>query len=168
MLCIQGFPAPYRKVLIRAVAIVRQRLARPPGPISRDLLEDLRAIVSGSRPKVDLVYGGQTDACRMSYGRSAGYRIMLCRKAFQERREAVVLFHEMVHVASGWELDAEAFENAWFTRAEGARQPTRADWETFKDDGYRGWWVQMDPRTRRVTDYADRPLLTFPPRPRTR
>ena len=168
MLRMQGFPADHRRDLTRALTVIRQRLARPPGPIPRDLLEDLRAIISGPRPIVDLVFGGATDGCQMSYGRSAGYRILLCKKAFQEGRVAAVLFHETVHVASGWELDAEAFENAWWSRAEGARQPTRADWQTFKDDGYRGWWVQMDPRTRRVTDYADRLILTFPPRPRKR
>ena len=168
MLKMQGFPAGHRRDLTRALTVIRQRLARPPGPIPRDLLEDLRAIVSGSRPRVDLVYGGATDGCQMSYGRSAGYRILLCKQAFQEGRVAAVLFHEIVHVAFGWELDAEAFENAWWSRAEGARQPTRADWQTFKEDGYRGWWVQMDPRTRRVTDYADRLILTFPPRPRKR
>jgi hypothetical protein len=168
MLSIQGFPAGLRREINQGLAVLRQRLARPPAPIPRDLLDDLRAILSGPRPMVDLVYGGATDGCRMSYGRSAGYRILLCKKAFQEKRATVVLFHEMVHVAMGWELDAEAFENAWFTQGEGARQPTREDWETFKNNGYRGWWVQMDPRTRRVTDYAGRLILTFPIRPRRR
>ncbi|HSD49972.1 MAG TPA: hypothetical protein VLG48_01095 [Candidatus Methylomirabilis sp.] len=168
MLKMQGFPAGPRRDLTRALTIIRQRLARPPGPIPRDLLEDLRKIASGPRPVVDLVYGGATDGCQMSYGRSAGYRILLCNKAFLEEREMVVLFHEMVHIAFGWELDAEAFENAWFSRAEGARLPTREDWQTFKQQDYQGWWVRLDPRTRRVSDYADRLILTFPPRPRRR
>jgi hypothetical protein len=166
MLRLQGFSAGHRRDLTRALTIIRQRLARPPGPIPRDLLEDLRKIASGPRPIVDVVYGGAADGCQMSYGRSAGYRILLCQRAFQEARVAAVLFHEMVHVASGWELDAEAFENAWWSRAEGARLPTRRDWETFRDDGYQGWWVRLDPRTRRVSDYADRLIVRFPPRPR--
>jgi hypothetical protein len=168
MLSIQGFPAGLRQKINQALTLIRRRLAKPPSPIPRDLLDDLRAILGKPRPIVDLVYGGATGGCRMSYGRSAGYRILFCKKAFQEKRVAAVLFHEMIHIAMGWELDAEAFENAWFTRAEGARLPTRTDWETFKDDDYRGWWVQLDPRTRRVTDYADRLILTLPPRPRRR
>lgn len=166
MLSIQGFPAGLRRQITQSLTLIRGRLARPPGPIPRDLLDELRAILGKPRPTVDLVYGGATDGCRTSYGRSAGYRILFCRKAFQEKRVAAVLFHEMVHIALGWELDAEAFENAWFTRQEGARLPTRADWETFKEDDYQGWWVRLDPRTRRVTDIADRLIFTFPPRPR--
>jgi hypothetical protein len=168
MLRLQGFPAGHRRDLTRALTVIRRRLARPPGPIPWDLLEDLRRIASGPRPIVDLVYGRGSNGCQMSYGRSAGYRILLCQKAFQEEREMVVLFHEMIHVAFGWELDAEAFENAWFSRAEGARLPTREDWQTFNQQDYQGWWVQMNPRSRRVTDYAGRLILTFPPRPRVR
>ncbi len=166
VLRMQGFPAGYRRDLARALADIRRRLARPPGPIPRDLLDDLRMILRGPRPMVDLVYGGATGGCQTSYGRSAGYRILFCKRAFQEKRVAAVLFHEMVHIGMGWELDAEALENAWFTRGEGARLPTREDWRTFKQQEYQGWWVRMDPRTRRVTDYADRLILTFPPRPR--
>jgi hypothetical protein len=166
MLSIQGFPAGLKREIKKSLTLIRQRLTKPPVPIPRDLLDDLRAILGRPRPTVDLVYGGVTDGCRKSYGSSAGYRILFCRKAFQEKRVAAVLFHEMVHIALGWELDAEALENAWFTRKEGARPPTRSDWETFKEDEYRGWWVRLDPRTRRVTDYADRLILTLPPRPR--
>ncbi len=168
MLSIQGFPAGLRQQINQALTLIRQRLAKPPSPIPRDLLDDLRAILGKPRPVVDLVYGDATGGCRMSYGRSAGYRILFCKKAFQEKRVAAVLFHEMVHIAMGWELDAEAFENAWFTRAEGTRLPSQEDWEEFKDRGYQGWWVQLAPRTRRVTDYADRLILTLPPRPRRR
>ena len=57
--------------------------------------------------------------------------------------------------------DDRSFENALFA-AKGARPPTREDWASFAEDRYRGWWVQVDPRTRRVTDYSDRPILTFP------
>ena len=166
MLSIQGFPAGLRQEIHQSLTLIRRRLAHPPAPIPRDLLDDLRAILGKPRPRVDLVYGGATDGCRMSYGRSAGYRILFCKKAFQEKRVAAVLFHELIHIAMGWELDAEAFENAWFSQPEGARPPSRTDWETFKDDDYRGWWVQLAPRTRRVTDYADRLILTFPSRTR--
>lgn len=168
MLSIQGFSRSYRRELTQALGLIRQRLAHPPGPVPGDLLGDLRAILAGPRPTVDLVFGGATGACQADYARSGGYRILLCNRTFQEGRVPAVLLHEMVHVALGWELDAEAFENAWFRRAEGARPPTRSDWETFKDQGYRGWWVQVGRRTRRVTDYADRLIHTFPPRPRTR
>jgi hypothetical protein len=128
----------------------------------------LQDILSGSRPRVTLAYGGAKGACREIHGRTAGYRVQLCKKTFQSpRRKAsslsAVLFHEFVHVARGGELDSEAFENAFFSK-EGARPPTPEDWADFKEDGYQGWWVRLDPRTRRVTDYADRLIVTFPPR----
>jgi len=167
------FPPRYARALDRSLATIRQRVARPPGPIPRDLRQQLRAILTGDRPVVDLVYGGAHGACREPYARSAGYRILLCSKAFlPEPRSArahrvirlpAVLFHELIHIARGWELDAEAFENAWFSVTEGARPPDRNDWAIFKEDEYQGWWVRVDPRSRRVSDYADRIILTFPP-----
>jgi len=95
------------------------------------------------------------------FGRSAGYRIVLYQRAFTERRILAVLFHELVHVVRGWELDAEAFENALFTRQEGARPPTLEDWELFREAKYQGWWVRVDPRTGDVTDFAGRHVVTF-------
>jgi hypothetical protein len=95
--------------------------------------------------------------------------MLLCRKAFlpESRSQIVrlpaVLFHELIHIARGWELDAETFENAWFSVEEGATLPDRNDWGVFKEDQYRGWWVRVNPRTRQVTDYADRLIVTFPP-----
>jgi hypothetical protein len=142
---------------------------------------------------VDLVYGGDQGVCAEPYSRSAGYRILLCKRTFLPEKACVepssrgvrlrltrspqaeglrrddghprlpaVLFHELIHIARGWELDAEAFENAWFSPTEGARPPTRNDWRLFKQQDYQGWWVHIDPQTRRVTDYADRSILTFP------
>jgi hypothetical protein len=124
-------------------------------------------MLRGARPVVDVAYGGGEADEETPYARSAGYRITIYEKAFAERgarspRLTPVLFHELIHVARGTELDAEAFENAWFTREEGARPPNRADWGIFRDQGFQGWWVRLDPRTRRVTDYADRFIVTFP------
>jgi hypothetical protein len=132
-----------------------------------DLRKELQAILAGDRPIVDLAYGGADGVCQQPFGRSAGYRILLCAKAFLPEptsgivRLPAVLFHEMVHIARGWELDAEAFENAWFSKVEGAAPPDRNDWAVFKADRYEGWWVRVDPHTRRVTDYADRLVVTF-------
>ena len=145
----------------------KRRLAHPPSPIPRDLAESLHEILCGARPVVDLVYGGGSAGGQTPYARSAGYRISVYEKAFakggrRETRLAPVLFHELIHVARGWELDAEAFENAWFSLEEGARPPSRADWDIFKDQRYQGWWVRLDPRTCRVTDYADRFIVAFP------
>ncbi len=156
-----GFSAEYVKALRRSLALIRRRLHAPPGPLPQDLHAALQGILLGPRPVVDLVYGGAAGACQGPYSRSAGYRILLCEKAFSSGRLPAVLFHELVHVARGWELDAEAFENAWFSSAEGARPPTRDDWATFREDEFTGWWVRVNPRTRRVTDYADRFICTF-------
>lgn len=146
--------------------MVEHRLARPPGPIPRDLAESLQEILRGVRPSVDLVYGGGDGGSGTPYARSAGYRITLYERAFatdrrREPRLAPVLFHELIHVARGWELDAEAFENAWFAPEEGARPPSRQDWRLFKEQRYQGWWVRLDPRTRRVRDYADRFIVAW-------
>jgi len=168
---IQGFTSAQRRAIARGRRIIERRLARLPCPVPQDLCGELRAILFADRPVVDLVYGGDGGGHRTPYARSAGYRILLYRRAMASTSRdtsqlAPVLFHELIHIARGWELDAEAFENAWFTQAEGARPPTRDDWTLFKEQHYRGWWVCLDPRTRRVADYADRLVLTFPPRPR--
>jgi len=163
----RGFPRQYTRLLRQTLATIRQRLEHPPGPMPHDLRKELQAILAGDRPIVDLAYGGADGVCQQPFARSAGYRILLCAKAFLPEptsgivRLPAVLFHEMVHIARGWELDAEAFENAWFSKVEGAAPPDRNDWAVFKADRYEGWWVRVDPHTRRVTDYADRLVVTF-------
>jgi hypothetical protein len=166
---VQGFTTVQRRVISRSRTIIERRLARPPCPVPRDLCEELEAILFADRPLVDVADGGDGGGRPTPYARSAGYRILLYERAFPlppsgEARLAAILFHELIHIARGWEVDAEAFENAWFTHSEGARPPTREDWTIFKGQGYRGWWVHLDPRTRRVTDYADRLIVTFPPK----
>ncbi len=168
---ISGFSPPKKRALDRCLRLVQERLQYPAGPIPHDLREQLLAILLKDRPIVDLVYGGDQGVCREPYARSAGYRVLLCRRAFlPESRSHIVrlpavLFHELIHISRGWELDAETFENAWFSVEEGATPPDRNDWTVFKEDQYRGWWVQVNPRTRRVTDYADRLIVTYrPPR----
>jgi hypothetical protein len=168
---VQGFTAVQRRMIGRSRTLIARRLANPPCPMPRDLREELRAILFAGRPMVDLANGGDGHGEPTPFARSAGYRILLYARAFPpadgggENRLTPILFHELIHMARGWELDAEAFENAWFTQSEGARPPTRDDWALFREQRYHGWWVRMDPRTRRVTDYADRRILTFPPRP---
>jgi len=170
---ISGFAPPEKRVVDRCLTLIRERLQHPPGPIPHDLRDQLQAILTRDRPVVDLVYGGAQGVCHEPYARSAGYRILLCSKALlPEPRSRIirlpaVLFHELIHIARGWELDAEAFENAWFSVEEGAKLPDRSDWTIFKQDKYEGWWVRVNPRTRRVTDYADRFIVRFPPRPLT-
>lgn len=165
---IRGFTTDQRRDLQRGIRLVHERLRHPPGPMPRDLHSALQDILAGRRPIVDLVFGGDQGPCQGPYARSAGYRILLCGKAFWPEagtgraRLPAVLFHEFIHIARGWELDAEAFENAWFSVGEGATPPTREDWAVFREDHSQGWWVRLDPRTRRVTDYADRAILTFP------
>jgi len=163
---LRGFSRAAQRAIGKSLVLIRQRLSHPPGPMPHDLRLALHDIVSGDRPLVTLAFGGGTWACRDLAGRTAGYRVVLCPRALatgkgKAPRLTAVLFHELVHVARGKELDSETFENAWFPN-EGAREPTRADWATFAEDGYRGWWVHLDPRSRRVSDYSDRFILTFP------
>ncbi len=170
---LRDFPAREAAAVRRALATIRRRLERPPAPMPQDLRQLLHAMIARPRPVVDLVSGGAHGACREGYARSAGYRILLCAKAFlpaprsarahRAMRLPAVLFHELIHIARGWELDAETFENAWFSAEEGARLPDGNDWAIFAEEHYEGWWVRVDPRTRRVTDYADRFILRFPP-----
>lgn len=169
---ISGFSLWQKRAVDRFLALIRERLNHPPRPIPQDLRDQLVAILTSGRPIVDLVYGGAHGVCQEPYARSAGYRILLCTRAFlPEPRSRIVrlpavLFHELIHIARGWELDAEAFENAWLSVEEGATPPDLNDWAIFKEDKYEGWWVRVNPRTRRVTDYADRLIVTFPPLPR--
>ena len=164
---LRGFTRAQERALRRSRAGIERRLTHPPCPIPHDLRDALTAALFAARPIVDLAYGGGSGGSGTPYARSAGYRILLYQRAFTVEkavgsRLTAVLFHELVHIARGWELDAEAFENGCFTRAEGARPPTRDDWALFKGQRYQGWWVRVDPRTRRVTDYADRSIVTFP------
>ena len=164
---VQGFTSVQRRTLGLSRAMIERRLAHLPCPVPRDLCEELQAILAAKRPLVDLAYGGDGGGRRTPYARSAGYRILLYERAFGvaaggDTRVAPILLHELIHIARGWELDAEAFENAWFTPKEGARPPSEEDWAIFKAQEYRGWWVRLHPRTRRVTDYADRLVVTFP------
>lgn len=166
---VQGLTGAQRRVLGRSRRIIERRLARPPGPVPRDLRDELRAILSAARPRVDVAYGGDGGGRRTPYASSAGYRILLYERAFafppgRETSLAAIFLHEMIHIARGWELDAEAFENAWFSPSEGARRPSADDWTIFRMQDYEGWWVRLDPRSRRVTDYADRHVVTFPRR----
>lgn len=171
---ISGFAPPGKRAVDRCLALIQERLSHPPRPMPYDLCGQLRAILLRGRPIVDLVYGGAQGICQEPYARSAGYRLLLCASALlPEPRSGIVrlpavLFHELIHIARGWELDAETFENAWFSREEGARPPDRNDWAIFKEDKYEGWWVRVDPHTRQVTDYADRFILTFPAPPSPR
>ena len=167
---LRGFTPVHRRAVRRSRNAIARRLADLPCPVPRDLVESLRTILFADRPLVDLVYGGGDGGPSTPYARSAGYRIVLYARAFSasassQARLAPVLFHELIHIARGWELDSEAFENAWFTRKEGARPPTREDWAIFQEQRYQGWWVRVDPRTRRVTDYADRFIHKFPSKP---
>jgi len=163
---LRGFSGKDERALERSLSRIRECLKDPPCPMPHDLRAGLRDLVSRSGPAVTLAFGGKKGACRDMVGRTAGYRVLLCHKAFSavsgnRSRLTAILFHELVHVVRGKELDAEAFENALFAK-EGARPPTREDWASFKEDRYRGWWVRVDRRTRRVTDYSDRLIMAFP------
>ena len=126
---VQGLTGAQRRTLGRSRRIIERRLEEPPSPVPRDLWEELQAILSTARPQVDVAYGGDGGGSRTPYARSAGYRILLYKRAFafpagQESRPAALLLHHMIHIARGGELDAEAFANAWLSRSAGARRPS--------------------------------------------
>jgi hypothetical protein len=66
-------------------------------------------------------------------------------------RLTAVLFHELVHVAGGRELDAEVFENLLFQEKEGAWPPTYEDLKLIKRQKGNGAWVSFDLDTGIVT-----------------
>ena len=74
-------------------------------------------------------------------------------------RLTAVLLHELVHISGGDELDAEFFENRLFTLKDGARLPTPTDEEDFKEHGYKGEFVQLDPASREVRERGTQRVL---------
>jgi hypothetical protein len=157
-----GFSRERLTAVRAALALIRRRLASPPGPMPGDLQDALRAILSATRPRVTIAAGGHDGVCDGPCGWCAGYRILLCdRGLIDPARLPALVFHELIHIARGTELDAETFENGWFLPAEGARPPTAEDWVLFGRDRYCGRWVRLDPRTGRVTDGTGHPVVTF-------
>lgn len=139
-------PARYHAQLAESLALIRARVARAPLP--RDLRATLLRFLSPTRkPAVQLFLA--TRATQGRWGCSSGYCIWLHPRTFRpspgapHSRLTAVLFHELVHVAGGNELDAEAFENLVFNAEEGAVPPTADDWSKFAAHQGVGQWVKL-------------------------
>ncbi len=139
--------------LTSAVAAIRSRLTDPklPSELRRVLTllideEEVQASrpVPMRSPGVVIAYDPWVGKIAPGpYAYTTGPCIWICERSFaagQARLEAV-LCHELVHVACGWELDAEAFERALFPGA--ATDPDPGDWESFRQRNWMGRWVYM-------------------------
>ncbi|MFB3818224.1 MAG: hypothetical protein ACE147_11220 [Candidatus Methylomirabilales bacterium] len=139
-------PARFHVQLAESLALIRARVTRAALP--RDLRATLLRFLSPARTPVVQVFLG-TRATRGRWGCSSGYCIWIQPRTFRpspgapRSRLPAVLFHELVHVAGGSELDAEAFENLLFTTAEGAVPPTSGDWSSFAAHQGVGQWVKL-------------------------
>jgi len=148
-----GVPAGKLSALAKAVAAVRSRLSDPRLP--SDLKRTLTLLVDeeeaqASRPSptwsvgVSIAYDPwQGDIGAGPYAYTTGPCVWICERSFAagpERLEAV-LCHELVHVACGGELDAEAFERALFPGA--ASDPDPGDWESFRRQNWTGRFVRL-------------------------
>lgn len=110
-------------------------------------LEDLRDCLRGGSEAVIWKCGSLGDSI---VGQTSGNEITLAPSAFgsSTSRFEAILFHEMIHVCGGTELDSEALENHFY-RGAGATVPTSDDFPKFRDDG--GRWVNWDGSTGSVT-----------------
>lgn len=78
-----------------------------------------------------------------------------------------MVFHELIHVCSGNELDAEAFEEVLFPVAlgAGASKPDLDDWMMFRRRNWKGRWVHLQEGNATTgivnTYFGGRPLCSF-------
>jgi len=148
-----SIPGEKRVALAKAVAALRCRLPDPrlPAALKRTLtllVDEEEAEASHPTPTwsvgVSLAYDPwQGEIGTGPYAYTTGPCVWICERSFaagQARLEAV-LCHELVHVACGGELDAEAFERALFPEA--ASDPDPGDWESFRRQNWTGRFVYL-------------------------
>ena len=126
--------------------------------LPKELLDRLNAFVAESTRATVFVAVDNSQRAEKWWGRSGGYCIWIHSRCFEPYgknrvpRLTSVLFHELIHAAGGWELDAEYYENHFFGEKEGATRPNRGDLQQIIDDKYEGWWLHLDASRRRVMD----------------
>jgi len=143
----RGFPTGHQRNVRDAVEAIRKN------PTGDKLPKDLRAGLDtvldgiGTFPSpivarsVTIAYDERDNG---PFAYTGGSCIWLCKRAFdagQDRLNAI-LFHELVHVMCGWELDAEVLENLLF-HGRGATRPDHGDIETFARGNWVGRWVRV-------------------------
>lgn len=146
-----AFPIGYQGNVQKAVQAIQGKINDPQLPL--DLRAGLNAVVSGSSCQV-FPYDTIVSRCAMiayddgttgPFAYTGGACIWLCKKVFDtgQARVNAVLFHELVHVLCGWELDAEVFENLLFI-GQGATIPEKGDVDAFAQTNWKGRWVRVD------------------------
>ena len=158
----------YRAELERSVGLIRDRVTRDANRLPRDLFDQLVEFLDGEKRDSTVYLSVDPRPEKEGWGYTSGYCIWIRPRSFAPQdpngtaRLTPVLFHELVHAAGGWELDAEFFENCLFTPQEGATPPDDKDWEKFAATNYEGWWLYLDPpKSRRVVDLWKREIGEF-------
>ena len=126
--------------------------------LPKELLDRLSAFLAKSACATVFVAVDNSQRGGKWWGCSGGYCIWIHPRCFEPYgrnrapRLTSVLFHELVHAAGGWELDAEYYENHFFGEKEGATRPNWDDLQQIIDDKYEGRWLHLDANRRRVMD----------------
>jgi len=98
--------------------------------LPKELLDRLNSFLAKSVRATVFVAVDNSQRGGKWWGRSGSYCIWIHPRCFEPYgrnrvpRLTSVLFHELVHAAGGWELDAEYYENYFFREKEGRRAPT--------------------------------------------
>jgi hypothetical protein len=144
--------------------IIRHRLERSE-KVPRNLLDRLdRYLDDNMRGKVVEVRIIDPHTETPHWGEARGFCVHLQPRTFdpwektEKPRLTAVLFHELVHVAGGTELDAEVFENLLFQEDEGAWPPTLEDLREFERRKGKGAWLSLRLDTGIVTGQPQREL----------
>jgi hypothetical protein len=144
--------------ITRSLEIIRDRVQNHRGrdQLPRDFVDSLaRFIDDNHQPTIQLF---EDPGARANWALHSGYCIWIKPQTFgppagpDPPRLTAVLFHELVHVAGGWELDAEFLENLLFSPEEGARPPTEEDWKDIVAKNGEGWWFYVNPADRKITN----------------
>ena len=133
------------KVKIRAaLSEIRKQVQANKKRLPIDLFEELANFFAASKPPTVEIFVSKETAGW--WGESGGESVWINPHCFKEvkpgvSRLAAELFHELVHLANGNELDCEFFENLLFS--ETGSPPTIDDWPKFEGVEYKGWWVYL-------------------------
>jgi hypothetical protein len=146
IVCRKEISAKEKAQIRRALTDIKRCVHANRATLPIDLLEELTNFFNPrKRPKVEIFVSKKTIG---KWGEAGGYSIWIHPNCFGKMKSsgtsrlAAELFHELVHIANGNELDAEVFENLIFAK-KGATPPTKCDWPKFKGVDYRGWWVYL-------------------------
>lgn len=159
-------PPKNQKQVDESRGVIRDRLQEFKERLPQSLRERVESYLDDTQldAVVELYVDPGTEA---HWGSANGFCVHLHPRTFDPwsvtgtPRLTAVLFHEMVHIAGGSELDAEVFENLLFTKDEGACPPTVADWQEFETNQGKGLWVSVNLNSGWVTDKLGKGLCSI-------